>query len=362
MRTYSAAYGIRPQLRRNCVSNGPVANIVAPRGAVQLFVYLDFPFKEPTFGNGRLSLTINSQEVLSIASGADFTKPLLFKVESGDHVELRCVNGDASGIAHLGDLQLAWCIEGVNPNARFNLIPYDIDDVGTMIKLQSTVYVSKRFVVDISFIEKIRTGFGWQGASRKSLLFSAKVPEGCSRLFTLPCPNGGHYNLQDSEITLVIVNDGKILEVLNDDGYNPNERIYPVKPGTNVDIYAYYDMRKEMKISTMGFVVLKDNIPEDEAKALASYLTDYYANEDRKGMIREYEKKISEKADLIDKDFVTKRERDDGRKLIDMWQEEAGKLKAQLKDVNVDDYYKLDRSNLFIENSLPAIASTIIED
>lgn len=45
-----------------------------------------------------------------------------------------------------------------------------------------------------------------------------------------------------------------------------------------------------------------------------------------------------------------------------MWQEEAGKLKAQLKDVNVDDYIKIDTQPLVIENSLPAIASTIIED
>lgn len=362
LRRYSQAYGVNPLLRRNTVSTGPIADLVAPKDVVQLLVYLDFPFKEPTCFNGRLSLTINSQEVLSIASGADFTKPLLFKVESGDHVELRCVNGDASGIAHLGDLQLAWCLESSNPDALFNIIAYDVDDRETMIKLQSAMYMAYRFVVDFSSIDKVRTGFGWKGPSRKSMLFYAKVPEGCSRLYMMPSLDGSAYNLRDSGISLAIINDGKVLDIIDDDGFSPNRRLYPLTPGTSLSINVCYDMRKELKVSYMRFFVLKDDLPEDEAKALASYLTDYYANEDRKQKIEEYEEKIADKQKEIDKDFVTKREKDDGRKLIDMWQEEAGKLKAQLKDVNVDDYIKINTQPLVIENSLPAIASTIIED
>lgn len=362
LRRYSQAYGVNPLLRRNTVSTGPIADLVAPKDVVQLLVYLDFPFKEPTCFNGRLSLTINSQEVLSIASGADFTKPLLFKVESGDHVELRCVNGDASGIAHLGDLQLAWCLESSHPDALFNIIAYDVDDRETMIKLQSAMYMAYRFVVDFSSIDKVRTGFGWKGPSRKSMLFYAKVPEGCSRLYLMPSLDGSAYNLRDSGIALSIVNDGKVLDILEDDGSSPNRRIYPLTPGTSLSINVCYDMRKELKVSYMRFFVLKDEIPEEEAKALTSYLTDYYANEDMKERIEDFEEKIADKQKEIDKDFASKREKDDGRKLIAYWQEEADKLKAQLKDVNVDDYIKIDTQPLVIENSLPAIASTIIED
>lgn len=362
LRRYSQAYGVNPLLRRNTVSTGPIADLVAPKDVVHLLVYLDFPFKEPTCFNGRLSLTINSQEVLSIASGADFTKPLLFKVESGDHVELRCVNGDASGIAHLGDLQLAWCLESSHPDALFNIIAYDVDDRETMIKLQSAMYMAYRFVVDFSSIDKVRTGFGWKGPSRKSMLFYAKVPEGCSRLYIMPSLDGSAYNLRDSGIALSIVNDGKVLDILEDDGSSPNRRIYPLTPGTSLSINVCYDMRKELKVSYMRFFVLKDDIPEDEAKALGSYLTDYYANEDLKERIEDFEEKIADKQKEIDKDFASKREKDDGRKLIAYWQEEADKLKAQLKDVNVDDYIKIDTQPLVIENSLPAIASTIIED
>lgn len=357
LRNYSTAYTVQPLLRRNCIADGLVADIVAPKGALQLLVYLDFPFREPTFINGRLSLTINSQEVLSLVSGGDLPKPMLFKVDSGDHVELRAIADSSTHIVHLGDLQLAWCLEGTTQNARFNFIPYDIDDDETMIDLKSTIYVSKRFVVDFSTIDKARTLFGWSGPSRKSLLFSTKVPEGCSRLYTLPCPNGGHYNLLDSGITLALVNDDQILDIFSDDGSNRNERIYPVKPGTNVDIYAYYDMRKELKVSSMGFALLYDDIPEDVAKALRSYFTDYYANEDRKRMLEDYEKKIADKQKEIGKDFVTKREKDDGRKLIALWQVEADKLKAQLKEIDIDDYYKLDTSTLFIKNSLSDISS-----
>lgn len=362
LRRYSQAYGVNPLLRRNTVSTGPIADLVAPKDVVQLLVYLDFPFKEPTCFNGRLSLTINSQEVLSMASGGDLPKPMLFKVESGDHVELRCVNGDASGIAHLGDLQLAWCLESSHPDALFNIIAYDVDDRETMIKLQSAMYMAYRFVVDFSSIDKVRTGFGWKGPSRKSMLFYAKVPEGCSRLYIMPSLDGSAYNLRDSGIALSIVNDGKVLDILEDDGSSPNRRIYPLTPGTSLSINVCYDMRKELKVSYMRFFVLKDDIPEDEAKALGSYLTDYYANEDLKERIEDFEEKIADKQKEIGKDFVTKREKDDGRKLIALWQEEADKLKAQLKDVNVDDYIKIDTQPLVIENSLPAIASTIIED
>ena len=361
LRNYSTAYSVQPLLRRNCIADGLIVDTVAPKGALQLLVYLDFPFREPNIVNGTLSLTINSEQVLSMASGGDLPRPMLFKVDGGDHIELRAVAQSGKPFVHLGDLQLAWCFEATTQNARFTFIPYDIDDEDTMIDLKSTIYVSKRFVVDFSTIEKTRRLCGWTGPSRKSRLFSTSVPEGCSRLYILPCPDGGHYNLLDSGITLAIVNNDQILDILSDDGANRNERVYPVVPGTDVDIYVYYDMRKELKVPSMGFALLYDKIPEEDAKALRSFFKDYYANDDRKRMVKDYEKKIADKEKEIEKDFVTKREKDDGRKLIAYWQEEIDKLKAQTKEIDIDDYYKLDTSALFIRNSLSDISSIAIQ-
>lgn len=295
LREFSNSFAIFPMLYTRRTVNGVFFDKIVPNDVVQLLVYLDHPFFAPVIVDGRIVIKVNNEEKLKLVSGMDLRKPVLIKVNPGDHVEVLYVPEASGGHADLRDFQLAWCFTGNHKShAFFNYTTYNylIPDQDYLVR--SRMLLARNIYIDFSPIQKYRQANGRGLSIWKTTVCTAMVPEGCGLLVPFAHTDTGSRDLRSSGLIVDIFLDDELIESA-DEWDTSHPKTYIVVPGHNIRVDVYFDLNHDMTFNHVAFSLLPEKVSQEDDRKAKEYLKLYDAYTDN---IDEYKLTLKKIEDL----------------------------------------------------------------